>query len=201
MEEWLSYSLSDFLLFSPRTYFRLLQRHNVAVWPAQLVSLGAGFTIIVLLYRRNDRYNPVIAGLLAVLWAWVGWGFLWNRYATINWAATYFAWLFALQSVLLIWAGVFRRSLQFGVLSGLVRRPAFWLFVAALTVYPWIAPATGRPWQQAEVFGILPDPTALGTLGLLLTAGGRSRWKLLIIPVVWCTISGATLWAMARVGG
>ena len=42
MSEWWTYSLSDFLLFSPRTYYRLFELYNVAIWPLQLVSPRAG---------------------------------------------------------------------------------------------------------------------------------------------------------------
>ena len=34
MSEWWSYSPSDFLLFSARTYYRLFEIHNAALWPA-----------------------------------------------------------------------------------------------------------------------------------------------------------------------
>jgi hypothetical protein len=44
-----------------------------------------------------------------------------------------------------------------------------------------------------------PDPTALATLGVLLLAGARPLW-LYPIPVVWCLVSGATLWAMDASG-
>ena len=43
--------------------------------------------------------------LLAACWLWVAWAFLFSRYATINWAATWFAGLFAVQAVLLVLAG------------------------------------------------------------------------------------------------
>jgi hypothetical protein len=54
----------------------------------------------------------------------------------------------------------------------------------------------GHPWTQAEVFGIAPDPTAIATLGILLTANGRARWELLAIPVMRCVIRSLTLWSM-----
>ena len=50
---------------------------------------------------------------------------------------------------------------------------------------------------HAEVFGMAPDPTALFTLGLLLALPLRRVGWLLVIPLVWCATSGATLWAMA----
>ena len=48
------------------------------------------------------------------------------------------------------------------------------LFGFAVLGYPWIGVMLGRPLSQAEVFGMAPDPTAIGTLGvLLLTASGE----------------------------
>jgi len=54
----------------------------------------------------------------------------------------------------------------------------------------------GRPWSAGEVFGIAPDPTAVATLVVLALADGRARWWLMIIPLLWCAITGATLWTM-----
>ncbi len=42
MPEWWSYGLGDFLLFSPRTYYRLIERYNSGLWPLHLVALAAG---------------------------------------------------------------------------------------------------------------------------------------------------------------
>ena len=42
MSEWWTYSLSDFLLFSPRTYYRLFELYNLAIWPTQPRDGSAG---------------------------------------------------------------------------------------------------------------------------------------------------------------
>lgn len=55
--------------------------------------------------------------------------------------------------------------------------------------------AVGRPWTQAELFGIMPDPTAVATLGLL-AAAPRAGWILWVVPLGWITFSGATQWTM-----
>ena len=196
MDEWWTYTLSDFLLFSPRTYYRLLERHNQSVWPAHLLTAGLGLGILLLLRRPTEGRGRVISAAVATLWAWVAWSFLWQRYSTINWAATYFAWRLSLQALLLVWLGVVRKSLRYRVRRDAAGLAGTILFGLALAVYPLLAPLVGRTWQQAEVFGIVPDPTVLGTLGLLLLAEGRPRWELLVIPVLWCAVAGATLWAM-----
>ncbi len=108
MSEWWTYGLSDFLLFSPRTYYRLIERHNVGVWPAQLVTIGLGLGILWLLRRPAPARARAISAVLAILWAWVAWMFVWRRYAGINWAAGYFVWLFVVEVALLTWIGVVR---------------------------------------------------------------------------------------------
>lgn len=196
MDEWWTYTLADFLLFSPRTYYRMLERHNQTVWPGQILTLGLGLGIIGLLRRSTPWQGRVISTTVAVLWAWVAWSFLWKRYATINPAAVYLAWLFAIETLLLVWLGVIRGRLLYRPGTHGPRRLGIALFVLAVAFYPLLAPLAGRPWHQAEVFGVAPDPTAFATLGLLLLIEGRPRPELLAIPLLWCSISGATLWTM-----
>jgi hypothetical protein len=58
------------------------------------------------------------------------------------------------------------------------------------------APLIGRAWTEIEFFGIVPDPTVAATIGALL-AMRRAHVALLVIPLVWCALTGLTLWAMA----
>ena len=69
------------------------------------------------------------------------------------------------------------------------------LLFYALAIHPLIAPLTGRPITQAEIFGLAPDPTAIATLGILLAAN-RPLLHLFAIPVLWCLVTGLTLWTM-----
>ncbi|MBA3444245.1 MAG: MFS transporter permease [Gemmatimonadales bacterium] len=196
MDEWWTYTLSDLLLFSPRTYYRMLQRHNETLWPGQILTLGLGLGIMGLLRRPAAWQGRAISTIVATLWAWVAWSFLARRHAAINWAASYFAWLFAAELLLLVWIGGIRGRLRYRPSRSIAGVLGFGLFALALAFYPLIAPLSGRPWQQSEVFGIFPDPTAIATVGLLLLAEGSQRWGLLIVPLLWCFISGATLWAL-----
>ena len=196
MSEWLTYSLSDFLLFSPRTYYRLFELYNVAIWPAQIVSIALGLGILALLRRAGARQGRAVAAILAVCWLWVAWAFHAERYATINWAAAYFAAGFGAEALLLIWAGVVRGRLAFRPGAHAAGRIGLGMFLFALAAQPLIGPLTGRTWPQAEIFGVAPDPTAVATLGLVLLADGRTKWELLAIPILWCAMSGATAWAM-----
>ena len=106
MSEWWTYSLSSFLLFSARTYYRLFELYNADVWPLQIVTLAAGLAILVLIVRGTAWSGRIVAAILAALWLFVAWAYLLERYDPINFAARYFAIGFALQAALLMWTGV-----------------------------------------------------------------------------------------------
>src|SRR5262245_61678104 len=82
MSEWWSYRPSDFLMFSPRIYWRLFGSINEAFWPAQpaLIALG-------LAWLARARAQRLAAGALAIASVVVAWAFLWQRFTPINWPA------------------------------------------------------------------------------------------------------------------
>jgi hypothetical protein len=207
MSDWWTYRLSDFLLFSARTYYRLFELYNAEVWPAHLLGLALGFALVVVSMQGRAWAARPACAMLAPCWFWVAWAFHLQRYATINWAAPWFAAAFAGEGVLLLASVGFGARLRIPTARGLTAYVGLGLLLFALGVQPWLGVLLGRPWLQAEVFGLAPDPTALGTLGLLLLlrpvddtggAGLTPAYALVLwpIPVLWCLVSGATLWTM-----
>jgi hypothetical protein len=195
MSEWWTYTLADIKSFSLQTYYRLFELYNAAIWPAQIVALVLGLgSGLHLPHRGSGRHTwreRAIAAILTGCWLWVAIAFHAHRYATLTWSARYYAWGFGLEAALVLWAGVVRGRLVFE------RRPAgLAIFLFALVVQPLIGVVLGRRWSQVEIFGVAPDPTAIATLGLLLLATGRVRWELMVVPLFWCAISGATLLSM-----
>ncbi|NVO13129.1 MAG: hypothetical protein HXX10_03755 [Rhodoplanes sp.] len=195
MSEWWTYELSDFLMFSPRVYVRLLAAYNAAMWPAQVVTIALGLAAAALLLVPMRGRERLVPAALGVLWTLVAWAFLWERYATINWGALYAAPAFALQGVVLIAAGLSGR-LSFPATRSAGAIAAAALLVAIVLGWPLLAPLFGRPFDAAEVFGLVPDPTALATLALLAAIGGGARIVLMIIPALWSLIAAATLFTL-----
>ena len=91
MSEWWTYSLSSFLLFSARTYYRLFELYNSAIWPGQIFFIALGMVMLGYLLRGGAGQGRIVTAILAACWLWVAWAFHMERYATINWAARYFA--------------------------------------------------------------------------------------------------------------
>lgn len=196
MSEWWTYSISDFLLFSPGTYYRLLELYNRAVWPAQLAGLGAGLAIVALLALDEIPRRRVVSGLLALAWGFVAVAFHYERYAQINWAAPWFALAFALEAVLFVLVGIVAGSLRWTPPRGAGFVIGLALVAAAVVGYPLLALLAGRPWSTTEIFGVAPDPTAIATAGALALVRGKVRWLLLVVPLAWCGVTASTLWAM-----
>ncbi len=172
MSEWWTYTLSDFLLFSPRTYYRMLELYNLAIWPAQVAGIAIGCAIIALLFGKHRWRGRIIAGLLAACWLWIAWAFHYQRYAQINWAAPWFAAAFAIQALLLVVLGVLAGRLVFRPPIGREGWLAMTLAVFAILLYPLLAPLTGRAWMTAETFGVAADPTAIATVAVLARVHG-----------------------------
>ncbi len=205
--EWWTYHPSNFVMFSPRIYWRLFESINAAYGPVAWVLVALAVSWLALRMRARLQGSAVSAalfarlplGVLAVCWLFVAWAFMFERYAAINWPARYFGAAFVLEAALLgglaaanglrASAGVSWRSI-----AGIAL--ALW----ALLGHPLLAFASGRSWRQAEVFGLAPDPTAIATLGLLLlvevpdAGGARRLFRVsLIVPILWCAVSAATL--------
>jgi len=187
MSEWWTYSLSDFLMFSSRSYFRLIESYNAAIWPAHLLALVAGVIVIGAIARPRHSLQRSAALVLAAAWGWVAWAYHVERYAEINTAAPYFAAAFAVQALLLCWL-----AYRPGNAAPAPQPLAFGLSGLAILAYPLLALARdGGTWRQAEVFGIVPDPTVVATMGVLLA--WRAPAIFWLVPVLWCLVSGATL--------
>lgn len=195
MEEWWTYTISDFLLFSPRTYYRMIGLYNLALWPAQIAAVGLGLLLLFLSSREGAKESRVILLVLALIWALIAYAFHLQRYAAINWAARYAAAAFVLE-VLFLLAAALAPSVKFLRPKAFDQWGGLGLFLFALLAYPLLPALSGRNWTEAEIFALTPDPTALGTLGLLLMGRGRLRIPLMILPFLWCIAASLTLIAM-----
>lgn len=192
MSEWWTYRPSDFLMFSARTWMRLVESWNQALWPWQWAMAAAGIVLLLAVARDPRRERPWVIAVLAVAWAWVGWAFHWERFADVNTGARWFALAFGLQAVLLLALGL--RAAP-GAPPTWTRGLGLTLAAAAL-LYPLLAPLSGRSWSQAEVAGAMPEPTALFTAGLLLALPQRHRPALLAIPVLALVVGGSAQWLL-----
>lgn len=188
MEDVFSYDLRDFLMFSPSTYFRMIELYVeevtiVALLPSLLIVLG------LLGREMYNRSWPLLA-LVGVLFCLVGWQFFWVRFQEIMWAAQYFAGAFILQGIML-----FVMAYRAAVLNSDVPRAKSNRLLsyspALILLYPLIGyMGTGT----IEFVGITADPTAALAVAVLLLT--KQSWWVFAIPVLWAIFSCLMMIAM-----
>ena len=91
MSEWWTYRPSDFVMISPRTWWRLLEAHNLTWWPLQGLTLALGLWVLAAAWRRPGPPGLVAGLLLALAWVFVAWAFHDQRYSGVHLAAGGFA--------------------------------------------------------------------------------------------------------------
>jgi len=193
---WLSYSLSDFLMFGPEVFLRLFMRINQDIWPWQGIAVVMLVAIGALLVRGSVQARRGLLLLVAVAWLWSGAGFLMDYYGPINTPATWFGWAFVLQGALLtVVALVWRWEAEAGP-PALARWLAGVGWVVLVGLASLLTVAQAGNWQSVALFAVTPDVTALGAAPLMLVLPRRVRWLFLLLPLVWGLFSVATLWAL-----
>lgn len=194
MGEIISYSLSDFILFSDKAYYRQFELYNHAIWPLHLIAIVFSLVIIYALWKKPAWAGRLNAVLLTVSWVWVAWAFLFERFYQIHVVANWYALGFVLQAGLITWYGVIKNQFALFVQSQPRINIGLVLLFISLIIYPFIAFFTGRSWLQFEMFSLTPDPTVLATLAILYLCKVSS--VLYVVPIIWLLISGMTLIVM-----
>jgi hypothetical protein len=196
LDTWLSYRPSDFLMFSPATYARLVAAHTAAWWPLGLLFAAAALVVGRGLWQRA-AWAPRAAWLLmAAACGVVAWGWHFGRYAAINAGAVWLGAGFALQAVA---AAVLAIVSPPAVAAARSRRAAgAALGLGAVVAVPLLgALLAGHP-QQAQAFGLMPDPTLLALFATLLLAPPRHHgWAWWLLPALGAVLSALGSWTLA----
>jgi len=189
----LTYELTDFLMFAPGTYVRMIERYNEAFWPGHLMIVFSALVSGAWLHARKDARLVLLT--LAAAWLMVAYSFFMLRYAAIMTAAPTFAGMFIVQAALFVGLALKPSLIPFDGTPRMRRLIGLALVGVSFLLYPFTAYLAGRGLMAGEFPGLMPDPTALGTLGVCLVAR-RAPWWLYAIPVVWAVIGTLTLIAM-----
>jgi hypothetical protein len=210
MSEWWTYRPTDFLMFSPRAYWRLFELHHAQWWPLHAVCSAAAVALVLVMAMSmalGKRWPLVwrLGGLgLAAATGWAAWAFVWQRYLPINWGARALAVALALVAVLVLGLIAQPRSAlaPSHTLSPLRWRVGLGLIAGVAMLYPGVALIAGRPWTQGEWVGVAVDPTVLALLGWLLCAAPLTKaariwwWATAVTALALGLASAATLATM-----
>ncbi|WP_286264098.1 DUF6064 family protein [Thalassotalea atypica] len=197
MTEWFSYSLEDFLLFSPEVYWRLIQQHSVNFGAIAIVI--EVIAIIAFYYLKHNHKRQIVITILIGAWCSVGWFFFIKQYAAINTFAQYLGYACLIQSLFLLISLLKERtSIQQVSLTMSVdtwsrlQNNVTLICLSSVIIFPVLAALLGFNWGTG-VIGILPLPTITISLISVLLFKSRMRLFLLPIPTILLVIELLTL--------
>ena len=194
MDELLTYSLRDFLLFSQESYLYMLAQYNQQLWPGHILATLLG--VFCLWLCLQGIYTRVLAYSLAGAYFSVAYWFFYQTYMQINWFIEYVVYAFALQGLLLmLLPAVKQKSNHQG--SVLAKLMAFYLGLI-LFVYPLLAFIAYDNILLAESFALMPDPTALLSLALMPLLSCKFNYSLLPLPILWLSYATMTAYSLQQ---
>jgi hypothetical protein len=191
------------LPFTREQFINVFADYNNAMWPMQVFAYLLGVimagSLAVALVRAprvtNKKISYLIGFGLALMWAWAGMGYHGLFFSTINTAAFFFAALFVLQALLLIYFTI-RYRLEFASTPGISRWIGWTLIVYALLIYPLAGILSGHRYPEMPMFGTTPCPVTIFTVGLFLLAQPRVPRALLLIPFLWSLLGGSAVFVL-----
>jgi hypothetical protein len=170
--------------FTLEAFLALIARYNAAFWPLQIVAYALGIGAVVFATVRTRHSGWIVSGVLAVLWLWVGIVFDGITFPQVLPIAVAFAPLFVIQGLLFVLVGVRGRRLVFRPRADAYGVVGALLVLYGLVAYPAIEYGLGRGYPELLSFGLVPCPTAVFTLGLLLWCE-KPPVVVLVLPVLY----------------
>ncbi|PLX38369.1 MAG: hypothetical protein C0606_09185 [Hyphomicrobiales bacterium] len=177
--------------FTEEQLFEVFTAWNNAVWPLPILAYGLGLLAVALLLRPSRGSTTAIIAILAAMWLVNGVGFHWAFYTAVTPAAWVFGAAFVLEGLLL--AAVPFVAPGFRIAPARDARTIIGLALVAyaLVIYPLLGRVFGQAFPAIPTFGIVPCPTTIFSIGLLLMGSWRVARRLLIIPALWGVVGGS----------
>lgn len=173
--------------FSTEQFFSVLEKYNTSVFPMQLIFLAAGLFLLFWIRSAKNQNSKLPGIFVGLLWLWMGIGYHYLFFTTINKAAWLFGSLFVLQGIFILTETLIRNHLVQKSLHKNMVNFGLLLIIYGLLIYPAVSYFSEGSLTSIISAG-LPCPTTILTFGLFLIYSGKFPRYLLIIPTLWSVI-------------
>ena len=188
------------LPYDVAVWFAAMARYNADWFPVPLAGVALALAVLGLVVRPpagRERLAARLIGLVLAAFAlWVGAIHQLRLMATFDFMAPVYGWAWIAHgvAVAVLVAGVGR--VRFALRD---RRDGLGVALALLAVVgaPLAVTALGHDGRAAPLVGTAPDPTALFTAGLALTARGPGRRALMVLPAAWAGVAALSAHLLA----
>jgi hypothetical protein len=176
--------------FTTEQFFEIIEKYNLAVFPAQLIVILLGILSVILLHSNKELKNKLIGGFLGILWIWIGIAYHFAFFTEINKAAFVFGGLFVLQGLFFLRETFYRKKLEFEFSGKTMEFVAYFFLIFGIVIYPILLFLLENSLETTITLG-LPCPSTILTFGFLMLTSSKLSKYLLIIPALW-TIVGTS---------
>jgi hypothetical protein len=161
----------------------VLENYNLDLWPLQIFSYILGIAAIVFAVKRTGFSNRVISLILSFFWLWSG-----IVFCILYWSKSFkFAYLFGILLIiqgLIFLYSFLKENISFSFTGSRHSAIGIVLIFYAMVVYFLIGLFIGHTYPQSFPFGLVPCPTAIFTLGILLWTDKKVPKHVIIIPAL-----------------
>lgn len=173
--------------FTLEKFLITLENYNLDIWPLQIVSYILGIAVLVLAIKRTRFSNQAISLTLSIYWLWIGIVFCMLYWAkTIN-LALMFGIILIIQGLLFLYASI-KKNISFSFTGNFIPVIGIVLIFYAMIGYQLIGLFIGHTYPNLFAFGLVPCPTMIFTLGLLLWTDKKIPIYILIIPALFSLV-------------
>jgi hypothetical protein len=173
------------LLFNLDGFLALVKDYNLAVWPLQVAAYVLGVAVLLLAVARWKYSGRIISGVLAFFWLWTGGVFNLGWFRPFYPLAIAFVFLFIAQGIIFAAAAANRPPLSFRFRVDARTFTAALMALYALLGYPLLESLWNRGFPYSLSFGLVPCPTTLFTLAILLLADRKLPWYVTAVPILY----------------
>lgn len=164
-------------------FLAILEKYNTDIWPLQIIAYMLGIAVIVMAVKRTGFSNRAISLILSFFWLWSGIVFCvlyWNKSFKL---AYVFGILLTVQGLIFLY-GFIRQNISFSYPGDFYSSYGILMIFYAMIGYFLIGLFIGHTYPHSFPFGLVPCPTAIFTLGILLWTDKKVPKYILIIPAL-----------------
>jgi hypothetical protein len=171
------------------TFLDMLAKYNRDIWPLQIVSYLLAILSLFLALRPSKYSSKMISVVLSFFWLWTGIVFGFFYWGPGYRPAYLFSLLWIVQGVFFLVSGVIKSDISFKFKSGPYSILGSIFILYALAGYQVFGYFIGHRYPAFFAPGLVPCPTNVFTVGVLMLTEKKLPGYLMAIPLLW-SISG-----------
>lgn len=175
-------------------FYDLVGSYNEMYLIVTILTFVLAIVSLLMVFRKNEHSNRIVSFTLTFLWLWIGVVFgiiVFGSFPTVlagiemtgSWYL--FGGIFTVHGIILLYFGVIKDTVSYSWKPDTRHYLGLLFILFGVVIYPFVGVLAGRVFPGYPIFGIMPCPVTLFTIGLLLWSDVKPTFPVVIIPIFW----------------